>query len=140
MTTNTNEDTVKSLKLEIRNLKLELINLKTENELLKKLILNKSPNLITTMPEYTETIDPELLTYLKRGPKRVEILKTLTTGAKIPSIIAKQQNDKVGKISHYLKDLKEKELIQCLNEEDKRHRFYAITPKGKKYLELLGTN
>lgn len=138
MVTNTNEE-LQALKKELRKVKLELINAREENELLKKLLLDKSPSLVNTLPEYNEEIDKELLLFLERSYKRVEILKVLDTGAKVPSMISKELKVKVGQVSHYLKVLKEKELVDCLNDEAKTYRFYALTPKGKKYLELIET-
>ena len=32
---------------------------------------------------------------------------------------------------------KEADLVECLNEEDKRYRFYSITDKGKYYLDKV---
>ena len=40
-------------------------------------------------------------------------------------------------VSKYLKTLKDAELVECLNEEDKRYRFYSITEKGKYYLDKV---
>ena len=51
-------------------------------------------------------------------------------------MISKELKVKVGQVSHYLKVLKDKELVDCLNDKDKTYRFYALTPKGKK---ILGT-
>ena len=39
--------------------------------------------------------------------------------------------------SKYLKTLKEVELVECLNEEDKRYRFYHLTDKGRYYLDKV---
>lgn len=136
MATDTNEE-IQSLKKELRRVRLELINVREENEFLKKRLLDKSPSLVNTLPEYNEEIDDEILLSLQRSDRKVEILKTLDTGAKVPKMISKEMKVKMGQISHYLKVLKEQELISCLNEEDKTYRFYALTPKGKKYLELV---
>lgn len=39
--------------------------------------------------------------------------------------------------SKYLKSLKERELIICLNEEAKRGRLYQLTEKGKEILKYI---
>ena len=139
MTTNKKDpiNGIKSLKSENRKLKMDNANLKEDEEFLKKPVPNKSPHLLETLPQYTEETDDEILLFLQRSNKRVEILKVWSQGAKTPSIISKQTKDRVSQVSNYLQNLKEKELIACLNEKDKRNRFYAITPKGKKYLELV---
>ncbi|WP_458453816.1 winged helix DNA-binding protein [Methanobrevibacter sp.] len=46
-------------------------------------------------------------------------------------------DDNSNHVSKYLKTLKEEELVECLNEEDKRYRFYSITDKGKYYLDKV---
>ena len=132
-----NDEEIRSLKKELRKVKLELINLKEENELLRKLVLDKSPTLVHTLPEHNTEIDEELVLSLKRSDRKVDILKTLDKGAKAPTMLSKKLKVNIGQISHYIKILNEEELITCLNEEDNRYRFYALTPKGKKYLELV---
>ena len=59
---------------------------------------------------------------------------------KIPSKISKDIDDNSNHVSKYLKTLKEAELVECLNEEDKRYRFYSITDKGKYYLDKVEKN
>ena len=41
---------------------------------------------------------------------------------------------KIQKINVFWNDT---ELVECLNEEDKRYRFYSITEKGKYYLDKV---
>ena len=130
-------DEIQVLKKENRELKLERINLKEENELLKKLLLKRSPSLVHTLPEYDGKIDDELLSALKRSKKKVDILKTLDKGAKAPTMLSKELKIKIVQVSSHLNFFKKEELIACLNEKDNKYRFYALTPKGKKYLELV---
>ena len=85
-------------------------------------------------------VDMSLISFLARSNKRVEILKSLNQGDKIPSTISKEINDSSHHVSKYLSSLKEKELVVCMNEEDKRFRFYRITAKGKYYLEIIQSN
>jgi len=78
-----------------------------------------------------------IVSFLARSDKRVQILKSLSQTAKIPSAISKEIGDSSHHVSKYLTSLKEKDLVVCLNEEDKRFRFYRITAKGKYYLEII---
>lgn len=78
-----------------------------------------------------------IVSFLARSEKRVQILKSLSQNDKIPSVISKEIGDSSHHVSKYLTSLKEKELVICLNEEDKRFRFYRITAKGKYYLEII---
>lgn len=84
--------------------------------------------------------DMSIVSFLARSNKRVEILKSLDQGDKIPSAISKEIGDSSHHVSKYLSSLKEKELVICLNDEDKRFRFYSITAKGKYYLEIIQNN
>ena len=77
--------------------------------------------------------DMSIISLLARSKKRVKVLKSLKKEDKIPSKI----NDNSNHVSKYLKTLKEAELVECLNEEDKRYRFYSITDKGKYYLDKV---
>lgn len=107
-----------------------------KNEIQKKQY-NKN---ITSYEEIEPQFDMSIISFLARSSKRVQILKSLTNEDKIPSIISKEIGDKNHHVSKHLKSLKEKGLIICLNEDDKRFRFYSITPKGKKYLNLYERN
>ena len=64
--------------------------------------------------------DMVIISLLTRSENRIKVLKSLKNGDKIPSIIRKEIGDNSNHISKYLKTLKEAELVECLNEEDKR--------------------
>ena len=81
--------------------------------------------------------DMSIISLLASSKKRVKVLKTLKNEDKIPSKISKEIDDNSNHVSKYLKTLKEAELVECLNEEDKRYRFYSITDKGKYYLDKV---
>ena len=81
-----------------------------------------------------EKQDMEIISLLSRSKKRLEVLENEN---KIPSVISKDINDSSHHISKYLKTLKEYGLVVCLNENDKRYRYYSITPKGTKYLNIV---
>ena len=75
--------------------------------------------------------DMSIISLLARSKKRINVLKSLEKEDKIPS------KDNSNHVSKYLKTLKEADLVECLNEEDKRYRFYSITDKGKYYLDKV---
>ena len=81
--------------------------------------------------------DMSIISLLARSKKRKEVLKSLETEDKIPSKISKELEDNSNHVSKYLKTLKEADLVECLNEDDKRYRFYSITDKGKYYLDKV---
>lgn len=146
--------------LEENKLKETNTQLKKENENLRKAIENNhkiffdSPlftvmddeeisdevleKLINELEDLTdEKEDMEIVSLLSRSKKRLEVLESLENEDKIPSVISKDINDSSHHISKYLKALKEYDLVVCLNENDKRHRYYSITAKGRKYLNII---
>ena len=84
-----------------------------------------------------EKDDMRVISLLARSKKRVKVLKSLENEDKIPSKISKDIDDNSNHVSKYLKTLKEANLVECLNEDDKRFRFYSITDKGKYYLKKV---
>ena len=81
--------------------------------------------------------DMSIISLLTRSKRRINVLKSLEKENKIPSKISKDINDNSNHVSKYLKTLKDAELVECLNEDDKRYRFYSITEKGKYYLDKV---
>ena len=146
--------------LEGKKIKEVNIKLKKENEELKKAIKNnvnmpfdiplctiiedeeisdeELEKLLDELEDLTdEKQDIEIISLLSRSKKRLEVLESLENENKIPSVISKDINDSSHHISKYLKTLKEYGLVVCLNENDKRYRYYSITPKGTKYLNIV---
>ncbi|WP_427832059.1 winged helix-turn-helix domain-containing protein [Methanobrevibacter intestini] len=146
--------------LEGKKIKEINIKLKKENEELKKAIKNnvnmpfdiplctiiedeeisdeELEKLLDELEDLTdEKQDMEIISLLSRSKKRLEVLESLENENKIPSVISKDINDSSHHISKYLKTLKESGLVVCLNENDKRYRYYSITPKGTKYLNIV---
>lgn len=146
--------------LEGKKIKEINIKLKKENEELKKAIKNnvnmpfdiplctiieneeisdeELEKVIDELEDLTdEKQDMEIISLLSRSKKRLEVLESLENENKIPSVISKDINDSSHHISKYLKTLKESGLVVCLNENDKRYRYYIITPKGTKYLNIV---
>ena len=85
----------------------------------------------------TEKENMSIISLLTRSKKRIKVLKSLENENKIPSKISKDINDNSNHVSKYLRTLKEANLVECLNEQDKRYRFYSITDKGKYYLNKV---
>ena len=120
--------------LEEQQLKETNRSLKEENAELKQALeeSNYESHEINFEKEYAE-----ILSLLNRSQKRLKVLESLEKEDKIPSMISKDIHDSSYNISKYLKVLKEYDLVICLNEDDKRYRYYRITPKGKKYLNII---
>ena len=75
--------------------------------------------------------------YVKRSGYKTKVLKSLEKGVKIPSGIAKDTEILTNHISVVLKQLKDYELVECINPEVRKGRLYRLTDKGRKVLEKL---
>ncbi len=68
---------------------------------------------------------------------RRTVLMCLESSNKTPKQIAKDSRINFSHISNVLKQLKELELIKCLNPDARKGRIYTLTPAGRKMLKLL---
>lgn len=79
----------------------------------------------------------KILGYVIASEYRLNILKSINTSMKTPSQIEKEINLRTNHISNVLKDLKEKNLVVCINEEAHKGRLYKNTKLGLEILELI---
>ena len=118
-----------------------MVPIRDESETVVALLCVQRPIhevMMTILPYMiTVLITTLIISLLARSKKRINVLKSLEKEDKIPSKISKDINDNSNHVSKYLKTLKEADLVECLNEEDKRYRFYSITDKGKYYLDKV---
>jgi predicted transcriptional regulator len=77
------------------------------------------------------------LGYVRSSRYRNNILLFIGNDLKKPSEIANAVDISDKNISRYLKDLKEKNLIELLNPDAKMGRLYRLTVEGKELLECL---
>ncbi len=81
------------------------------------------------------------ISLLKNSEYRRKILESLSKANYLtPSEIAEKTEIRLNHISNFLKDLKDYNLVICLNDEEKRGRLYQITKLGKKVVEEYGKN
>lgn len=76
------------------------------------------------------------LAFVMRGRIRRELLKRLEepkTAVMLSKLVDKHRES----VSRALIALEGKGFVTCLNPKDAMHRFYRITPKGKKTLGQL---
>ena len=64
-------------------------------------------------------------------------MKSLEDEVKIPSKIAEDSDILQNHISAVLKQLKEHELVECINPEVRKGRLYRLTDKGEEIVENL---
>lgn len=79
----------------------------------------------------------ELIGFIKVSPTRYKTLKTLRTDFLMPSEIAKTTGLRTTQVSNALADLKEKDLVICMNESARKGRLYQNTELGLEILERL---
>ncbi|MBO5180146.1 MAG: transcriptional regulator [Clostridia bacterium] len=66
---------------------------------------------------------------------RSRVLITLGGKLKTPSTLARESGVKINHISKVLKELKEKKLVVCINEEAHKGRLYQMTDLGQQVLK-----
>ncbi len=76
------------------------------------------------------------ISYVKISTYRTKAMKALEDEVKIPSVIAKDSGIRTNHISKVLGELKEHELVECINPEVRKGRLYRQTDKG----ELVSKN
>ena len=79
----------------------------------------------------------KLMGYVISSKYRTEVMKTLVDKPKIPSQIAKDIGIKQNHISNVLKELKNKGLVDIINPEAKKGRYYRLTKMGEEIAEEL---
>ena len=79
----------------------------------------------------------ELLTYVNKSSYRLKVLKSLGEDAKIPKEIASDSGILPNHISNVLRQLKEKEIVECINPEVRKGRLYRLSDNGLNLLNDL---
>lgn len=72
----------------------------------------------------------KLKAYVEISSYRVKVIKAIGNDIKIPTKIAKDSGIRTNHISKVLKELKDKNIIECINEEARKGRLYRLTPIG----------
>lgn len=73
------------------------------------------------------------ISIIKNSEYRRKILISLSdVNYLTPSEISEKTKIRLNHVSNFLKDLKDNNLVVCLNDNDKRGRLYQITELGKK--------
>ena len=68
---------------------------------------------------------------------RTKVMKSLDGEVKIPSQIAKDTDIMQNHMSATLKQLKEHELVECINPEVRKGRLYRLTDLGEEIVDKL---
>jgi predicted transcriptional regulator len=79
----------------------------------------------------------EEIDYINRPQYRLKVLKSLDGEVKIPSEIANDTEIFQNHISNTLRQLKEHELVECINPEVRKGRLYRLTDNGEEIIDKL---
>ena len=74
---------------------------------------------------------------LKSSGYRLKIIQAIGSDTLTPSEIANKINIRLNHVSLFLRELKDKKLVKCLNEESRKGRLYELTELGKNAINKL---
>ena len=75
--------------------------------------------------------------YIEASTYRTKVIKALNKAPQMPTKIAKETGIRPNHISTTLNQLKNKQLIKCINEEAKKGRIYKLTETGKEIQKII---
>ena len=79
----------------------------------------------------------KIVAYVGISKIRSNVIKFIGEDLRYPSQIAKELDIRIQHVSTALKELKEKELVECINEDVKVGRLYRTTSKGKQVIDMM---
>ena len=79
----------------------------------------------------------KLTSYVLISKYREKTLKSIGDEVKIPTNIAKDSGIRTNHISKVLGELKDHELVECINPEVRKGRLYRLTDKGDELVKNL---
>lgn len=75
--------------------------------------------------------------YVNRSSYRVKVIRSLEKDVMMPTEIAEDSGILPNHISNVLGQLKEKELVECINPEVRKGRLYRLSDEGLDILDKL---
>ena len=75
--------------------------------------------------------------YVKNSQYRTKVMKSLDGEVKMPSEITNDAEIFQNHISNTLRQLREHQLIECINPEVRKGRLYRLTDKGEEIVNKL---
>lgn len=68
--------------------------------------------------------------YVEKSSYRTKVLKAIGDDVKIPKEIASESGILPNHISNVLRELKEKDIVECINPEVRKGRLYRLSSEG----------
>ena len=82
-------------------------------------------------------MDEEVLKYVNRSSYRVRAMKAIGDDVKMPKEIAEDSGILQSHISNVLRELKDKDLAECLNPNVRKGRLYRLSDDGLEILDRI---
>lgn len=82
-------------------------------------------------------MDENTIKYVNRSKYRVRTLRAIGDGIKIPKEIAEDSGILQNHISNVLRELKDKDLVECLNPSARKGRLYRLSDDGLDILDKI---
>lgn len=79
----------------------------------------------------------EELSFVKASSYRKKLLKSLVEYPKTPTQIADEIKIHRNNISNTLKELKQHDIVECINPEVRKGKLYRLTDKGNELVKNL---
>ena len=82
-------------------------------------------------------MDEDVIKYVNRSKYRSRTLKAIGEGIKMPKEIANDSGILQNHISNVLRQLKDKNLVECLNPNVRKGRLYRLSDEGLDILDKI---
>lgn len=77
------------------------------------------------------------IAYVLSSTYRLKVVKVLHDNMSFPTKITNNAGIRPNHISKVLKDLKDNNIVECINPEVRKGKLYRLTDKGEKISELI---
>lgn len=82
-------------------------------------------------------MDDDVIKYINRSKYRVRTLKAIGEDVKMPKEIAEDSGILQNHISNVLRELKEKDVVECINPNVRKGRLYRLSEDGLDILDKI---
>ena len=82
-------------------------------------------------------MDEEKLNFVNNSSYRVKVVKSIGEDVKMPKEISEESGILQNHISNVLRQLKENEVVECINPEVRKGRLYRLSDDGLAVLKEL---
>lgn len=79
----------------------------------------------------------KLIRYIEKSTYRHRAFKTIGRGIKMPKEIAEESGILQSHVSNVLRQLKEKDVVECINPNVRKGRLYRLSDEGLKIFDMV---